>query len=29
MGADYGAPENGGVMYVFPDALVREMPATS
>lgn len=26
---DYGAPENGGVMYVFPDALVREMPATS
>lgn len=24
---DYGAPENGGVMYVVPDALVREMPA--
>jgi peroxiredoxin len=24
---DYGAPENGGVMYVFPDALIREMPA--
>jgi peroxiredoxin len=22
---DYGAPEHGGVMYVFPDALVRDM----
>jgi peroxiredoxin len=23
---DYGAPENGGIMYVFPGALIREMP---
>ncbi len=26
---DYGAPENGGVMYVFPDALIRAMPSVS
>jgi peroxiredoxin len=26
---DYGAPENGGVMYVFPDALIRDMPRSS
>lgn len=26
---DYGAPENGGVMYVFPDALIQEMPSVS
>jgi peroxiredoxin len=24
---DYGARENGGIMYVFPDALVRDMPS--
>lgn len=24
---DYGAPQNGGIMYVFPDALIRDMPA--
>jgi peroxiredoxin len=24
---DYGAPENGGVMYVFPNALIRDMPS--
>lgn len=24
---DYGAREHGGIMYVFPDALVRDMPS--